>query len=126
MAKMLFIAFAAAAVAVLIFTVTHAAALPPLPGTNQSGFGGFISSYRTCTCKTVGIMITVNGLFGGDFLISLANPPAIQLGKYKLVGGPVLGSAAGSARCGWGGSCGSSKTVPIVRTIAGIESAAGY
>jgi len=99
------------------------AALPKLIGESGSGFGGFITGAEECTCGDLGILITVSGPFGGNFLISFIDPPEIKLGAFTMVGGPVLGATEGGITCGehTHDGCENKRSGTKVKYLAGIK-----
>ncbi len=97
--------------------------LPKIAGTNQDGFGGFITKVTPCICRTIGMLITISGPYGGDYIYSFKKPPKIKVGQFFLVGGPVLGGAGGSASCGTDkdhGSCAKKKSGKVITYLGGI------
>lgn len=98
-------------------------ALPRIEGTNQNGFGGFITKVTPCICDTIGMLITITGPFGGDFIYSFSKPPKIKVGQFFLVGGPVLGGAGGDGSCGTDiddGDCEDQKKGKVITILGGI------
>lgn len=107
----------------LFFAFPTSAALPKLVGQQGSGFGGFITKATPCICADIGIMITVAGPFGGNFLISFTDPPKLKIGAFTMVGGPVLGAADGGISCGTDiddGHCEDKKSGVKVKYLGGL------
>src|SRR5574343_352478 len=65
-----------------------------------SGFGGIISKITPCICDDLGVMISVAGPFGGDFIYSFSKPPKIKVGSFFMSGGPILGGGDEKMSCG--------------------------
>ncbi len=65
-----------------------------------SGFGGIISKITPCICDDLGVMISVAGPFGGDFIYSFTKPPKIKVGSFFMSGGPILGGGDEKMSCG--------------------------
>lgn len=96
---------------------------PKIEGTNETGFGGFITEVTPCICKTIGMLIKVSGPYGGSFIYSFSNPPKVKVGQFFLVGGPVLGGAGSGASCGTdldGGSCINEEDGDVITYLGGI------
>lgn len=115
----------ALAMAALLIGTAKAATLPlpKITGTNDSGFGGFITKVTPCICNTKGFLISISGPYGGDYIFSFSNPPKISVGQFFLIGGPILGGAGGSASCGTdkdAGSCINKKSGKVITILGGI------
>ena len=61
--------------------------------------------------------------FGGNFLISLTDPPRIELGAFTMIGGPVLGATEGGRTCGTDprNGCHGKISATRVKYLAGIK-----
>lgn len=120
--------FAVLLVLFIAFAITQSRAATPLTlhpklqGSTDSGFAGIITKITPCICNTLGFLVTISGPFGGDYIYSWRNPPKISAGQFQLAGGPVLGSAGGSAICGAKieRGCTDEKSGGIIKTIGGI------
>lgn len=102
-----------------------AAATLPLPkmDNGMSGFGGFITKVTPCICADLGVLISVAGPFGGDYLFSFSKPPSIKIGSFFSVAGPILGATKGGGTCGTDrshGDCINKKSGKIITYIGGI------
>lgn len=116
---------ALAVVAAITLPTMSLAAVPGLPklqGVQGSGFGGFITKVTPCICADLGMMITVSGPFGGDFLYSFSKPPQVKVGSFFMVGGPILGGGDKEGACGTKihRGCTDKKNATILKYVGGI------
>ena len=65
-----------------------------------TGFGGMITNITSCICEDLGVMITVKGDNGGDFLFSFKSPPTIKVGQFFSTKNMILGGADKKMTCG--------------------------
>ena len=95
--------------------------LPKLEGEAGSGFGGIIGKITPCICDDIGILLTVVGPFGGDFIISFKSPPKINIGSV-IKGGPILGGGDTEKSCGTriDRGCKDKKSATRIKYIGGM------
>ncbi len=72
---------------------------PKIQGELGTGFGGFLVGITPCICADLGLLLSIAGVNGGDYLLSFRKKPKMDIGRI-LIGGPLLGGAEGSGTCG--------------------------
>lgn len=94
---------------------------PKIQGELGTGFGGFLVKITPCICADLGLLLSIAGLNGGDYLLSFRKKPKMDLGRI-FIGGPLLGGAEGSGTCGRRihHGCKDKKSGKVIKYIGGL------